>query len=344
MKFKNWVIILFSIASILTLNQCSKDDAGDSVVLALSVTDIGEQDFKVNWTSGESLSKTEIELSLSAEFNELVYQYTENDPNVITHMVEGLTGATKYYLRVRASLADGTTLPVVTKTVETSYASESVTILTTDGLELSGKLKYLESNSGPAPAIIFMHELGVWVNNWKAADVVPRLIAEGYVCLVFDFRGHGNSTSIPDVGILIEDWSLVATDLKSAMNFLKQDPRVDPTQFALAGGSLGAIMALAGNGYEEVKSSVALSPGKMGVFQIFPDQVLQNTLYIVGENDIHENPSINFPEHAEYLFGISESPKKLHIVNGSGSHGTDLLESKGVEDMILDWIKTGFTK
>jgi hypothetical protein len=53
---------------------------------------------------------------------------------------------------------------------------------------------------------------------------------------------------------LINDKSLLAKDLQAAIEYMNAHELVSGT-LGLIGGSMGAIMALAGNGYEEVLSS-----------------------------------------------------------------------------------------
>lgn len=343
MEFKNRIFSTPLLLLLIFLFACDKaDDQPETPSFSVSVSEIRETGFTVSWSATEPLNSVVIEVSKEIDMATIVYAYSEDQPGISSHSIDNLEGATNYYFRLKANFGDGSSFTTKSQAQQTSFTSETVTINTPDGMELSGKLSYLSYIQEPRPAIIFMHELGVFVNNWKAADVVKRLVAEGYVCLVFDFRGHGNSTSIPDLGMLISDWNLVATDLKSAMAFLKSNSHVDSTQLALTGGSLGAAMALAGNGYEEVRSSVALSPPKMGMYQIFPELILKNVCFIVGEYDIHTDPNVNFPEMATDLYGITQDPRSLTIIPSTGAHGTNLLESPGVEDLVFDWIKAGF--
>jgi len=52
------------------------------------------------------------------------------------------------------------------------------------------------------------------------------------------------------------------------MEYMQALPRVDGDNLALVGASLGGIMAIAGNGFEEVRSSFALSGGLMMALEI----------------------------------------------------------------------------
>jgi alpha-beta hydrolase superfamily lysophospholipase len=231
------------------------------------------------------------------------------------------------------------------KSVTTGYRSEIVSFTTEDGLTIAGKLFYLEHISATRPGIIFMHELGAFVNNWKGADVVINLVARGYVCLVIDFRGHGQSSpwDLPvDEGEVEEFINVLDQDLIAAMAFLKEYHTVDPNNLALVGGSLGGIMALAGNGFEEIKASVALSAPRLGVNSIFPDHQINAALFIAGELDINPVTGKNFADEAVIMHGQAAEPKKLIILDGRTDHGTELL-SPSINQEIIDWIEANLT-
>jgi alpha-beta hydrolase superfamily lysophospholipase len=167
---------------------------------------------------------------------------------------------------------------------------------------------------------------------------MKKLVAEGYVCLTFFNRGHGTSTPVDDLMDLINDKSLLAKDLKAAIDFMNGHELVSPGKLGLVGGSMGAIMALAGNGYEEVLTSVALSPAIDGVFVIFPGMTLSSAYYLVGELDIHDNPAVNFPAETNALYDLTEVPKKLNIIPATSDHGSDLLSRDSLNTSIVDWI------
>ena len=183
-----------------------------------------------------------------------------------------------------------------------------------------------------------MHEFGVWVNPWIGSDLMKQLVAEGYVCLTFFFRGHGTSTPVDDLMDLINDKSLLAKDLQAAIEFMNQHELVSSGKLGLVGGSLGDIMALAVNGYEEVLTSCALSPVSDGVFVIFPDMTLSSVYYLVGELDIHDEPAVDFPAETNVLFKLSDEPRKLDIISGTSDHGSNLLSRDSLNTSIRAWI------
>jgi len=249
-----------------------------------------------------------------------------------------MKGATKYFYRIKVELIDGTTKFSEAKVVQTSYKTEAVTIATSDGINIAGKLKYLESEQGIRPGIIFMHELGIWVNNWQNAEVVTHLIAQGYACLIIDFRGHGQSDDfpLPSVSEIEAFINEVAKDLIASIDFMKVHEVVDGERLVLAGGSLGAIMALAGNGFDEVKASVSLSASRLGINSIFQGVLINSAFFIASEHDI-TSQGVNFPDEATQMYNNAEEPKKLKIILSSSEHGTNLLTPE-LNQEIIDWI------
>lgn len=175
-------------------------------------------------------------------------------------------------------------------------------------------------------------------------ELATNMIAKGYVCLILDFRGHFLSDYVPlpteqsEVEPFIYE---VSKDLIAAVEFMKTHEKVDGDNLSLVGGSLGAIMAIAGNGYPEVKTSVALSGSTLGMYSVFPDFVVNSTFFIAAENDV-TSQGINFATEAQFLYQSSEDPKKLKIIPNSNEHGTALLTVSGLNEEIMEWIESGF--
>ncbi len=196
---------------------------------------------------------------------------------------------------------------------------------------------YKDSNSSLKPCVVFMHELGRG-RAWDHKDIVQKFAAKGYVCVLFNFRGHGNSTPVKDLTELLKDKSLVAKDLDAVFHYIKKDKRVDSTRVGLVGASLGGTMAVAGNGYTGVKASVCLSGVQDGIYTLFPGMLLKSTLYIVGEIDFSASLNIDFAKDAQIMYNQTSDPKKIIVVPGSENHGTDLLKIAGIEEEIMAWI------
>src|SRR4051794_30978301 len=77
-------------------------------------------------------------------------------------------------------------------------AQENVKILTADGIKLHGV--FYASEKKNAPTVIMLHSIGDGKSSkgqdWK--NLAETLNAAKYSVLMFDFRGHGESTTIDD--------------------------------------------------------------------------------------------------------------------------------------------------
>ena len=342
MKSQPIIRVFILCAFLLVLFSCKKEEANTPTSITMgSASDIKESSFKVNWSVNfNDISQLTIQLAFDESFSPIEKEVVVSHINQNNQEVNQLNGATQYNYRIKALLNNGDVIFSQISSVTTSYKSEPVSFTTSDGILIAGKLKFLESNSGAKPGIIFMHELGAWVNNWQNADVVTRFIAQGYICLIIDFRGHGQSSDFPlptDVSEIEAFVNSVSQDLIAAIEYLKTKNVVDSNRLALVGGSLGAIMTIAGNEFEEVKASVALSASRLGVFSIFPELHINSVLFIAGELD--ENvQGVNFAAEANALYNMAEEPKKIIVIPGNSSHGTNLLLTPGVNQEIIGWI------
>lgn len=343
MKYQTPTAIIF-LLFFLTACEIGVGPEGGEVatpeIKALSPTNISETGFQLNWSLNTQLgyNSISIELSEDREMTKIIKYVEIQDLTRLNHELSGLKGATKYFYRL--SLLSNSIHVFISevKEAETSFRMDSFELVTEDNYTLSSKLAYLESVSGSRPGIILMHEFGVWVNPWIGSDLMRQLVAEGYVCLTFFFRGHGTSTPVDDLMDLINDKSLLAADVKAAVEYLNGHELVSADELGLVGGSMGAIMALAGNGYEEVQTSVALSPIIDGVYVIFPDMTLSSVYYLVGELDIREDPAVDFPYETTALYDLTEDPKKLDIIAGTSDHGSNLLSRDSLNTSVKNWI------
>lgn len=337
--------LLYLVLLVLLTNSC--DTGGGSggeigpdtpVLKVLGPSELTETGFQLNWSITNAVGFETI-LILVAEDKEMteIVRYVEEDDKLVQNVsLSGLDGASKYFYRISLMNQGNTVTESEINMVETSYKLESISLVTEDDYSLSAKLAYLESVSGTRPGIIMMHEFGVWVNPWIGADLTKQLVADGYVCLTFFFRGHGTSTPVDDLMDLINDKSLLTEDLWTAIDFMNGHDLVSG-KLGLIGGSMGAIMALAGNGYEEVLTSVALSPTRDGVFLVFPNMTLSSVYYLVGELDIRDQQGADFPAEANVLYDLTEEPRKLNIIPGTSDHGSNLLSRDSLNASIEEW-------
>ena len=103
------------------------------------------------------------------------------------------------------------------------------------GNELCAASLYRPIGKGPFPIIIMAHGLG-GVRNMRLPAFAERFMAEGYACLVFDYRHFGDSEGLPrqllDVKKQLQDW-------QSALNHARTLPDVDCKKIVVWGTSFG---------------------------------------------------------------------------------------------------------
>ena len=337
-----YIVLLVFLASSCDMGGEGGGEPGPetAVLKNLDPSAISETGFQLNWsiTNPAGFNTIVILLSEDEEMTKIVKFMELNDISAPYVIFDGLKGATTYFYKVSLKNQGSTVVESDLKRVETSFKMESFNLLTEDSYSLSSKLAYLESVSGSRPGIIMMHEFGVWVNPWVGSDLMKQLVADGYVCLTFFFRGHGTSTPVDDLMDLINDKSLLTKDLQAAIDYMNEHELVSG-ELGLIGGSMGAIMALAGNRYEKVLTSVALSPTSDGVFLIFPDMTLTSVYYLVGELDIHDLEGADFPAESNTLYKLTEEPRKLNIIPSTSDHGTNLLSRDSLNTSIKEWFR-----
>lgn len=338
-KFLFLVLLVFLVCSCDTGGEMGGEPGPDLPVLRiLESTAISESGFQINWsiTNAVGFNTITVMVTEDEEMTKIVRVIELDDISAQNTSLDGLKGATPYYYKVSLENQGSTVLESEIKRVETGYRTDSFDLLTEDSYSLTAKLAYLESLSGTRPGIIMMHEFGVWVNPWIGSDLMKKLVADGYVCLTFFFRGHGTSTPVDNLMDLVNDRSWLEKDLQAAIDFMKEFDLVSD-KLGLIGGSMGAIAALAGNGYEEVLTSVALSPTRDGVFLIFPNMTLSSVYYLAGEQDISGQEGGDFPAEATALYTMTEEPRKLNIIPGTGDHGSNLLSRDSLNTSVQEW-------
>lgn len=314
------------------------DTTPDLNITVLDPTDMTESGFTAHWSINKTnITTLRIELAQNNDFAEIVKEISLNDPSQTSQWIDGLHGATKYYLRVIATLDDGTSGTSLNKTVQTSYQSEDANVITSDGIHIAGDLYYLNSNPAKSPAIILMGHMSI-INMWKNDDVFLNLLAQGYVCYVFNYRGHGPSEywdiisieTLEEIAEFVRDYA--SKDLEACYTYLRGHAKVDSTRIGLMGGSLGANESMIGNGWPGVKVSVGLTNSRVGLENT---GILQNVLFVVSELDC--NALFCFKDETEILYNNAAEPKKMIVIPGD-FHGLDMLLDKDLIQEILDWI------
>jgi putative phosphoribosyl transferase len=105
-----------------------------------------------------------------------------------------------------------------------------------NGTQLAARLRLPR---GRPPVVIFIHGLGSSKDSPRNLVVAEQLVDEGIGTVLFDLSGHGDSTANPRAGV--DDF---AADLEAVESWTCAQPGVDSSRLALAGSSLGAVVAL----------------------------------------------------------------------------------------------------
>jgi esterase/lipase len=108
--------------------------------------------------------------------------------------------------------------------------------LVNDGLSLDGDTFYPIEKTGKSPAILFVHG---WTSERKRSFQYAEALAElGYLCLLFDMRGHGTSEGNRDASTSREFLS----DAIAAYDYLANVKETDAYRISAIGSSFGGYL------------------------------------------------------------------------------------------------------
>ncbi len=128
---------------------------------------------------------------------------------------------------------------------------EAVRFTTYDAVELAAHLYLPEQKSQWSPGIIVCHGFGS--RKEHHADLGMAAAAQGFVTLIMDLRGHGESQGQLDANIF--------NDVAAALLFLQNRPEVNPMSIAVRGSSLGGWLAVhTASHLEDLSPVVAFCP------------------------------------------------------------------------------------
>lgn len=154
------------------------------------------------------------------------------------------------------------------------------------------------------------------------------LAANGIVALRFNFRGVGESEGQQT------DGRLEPLDIAGAIDFLLNQPDVNPEKFCLIGHAFGAYMALAYAAHDaRVRTVVAISPP---IFRITPNLAAfdRPRLFVTGEYD-EVAPRHKLEPWIEQLPGA----RALRVITGARHlmRGYEAIASGTVVQYVVRW-------
>jgi dienelactone hydrolase len=126
---------------------------------------------------------------------------------------------------------------IVGKTVE--YSAQ--------GVVMKGYLAYDENIQGKRPGVLVVHEW--WGLNDYARNRARMLAELGYTALAVDMFGDGKQAMHPDdakkfTSELMKNFDVAKARFMAALEFLKQQPTIDPTRIAAIGYCFGGGIVL----------------------------------------------------------------------------------------------------
>ncbi|MAT40385.1 MAG: hypothetical protein CL946_12385 [Ectothiorhodospiraceae bacterium] len=208
--------------------------------------------------------------------------------------------------------------------------SESVSIVTADGVVLSGTL-YKASASG-APAVICLHQWRSDRSSYSA--LAAELHKAGYNVLTIDARGYGGSTKT-EAGKRVRPDRDIQQDVAAAVKYMKD---MGGSKIGLIGASYGSSNAVIfASKASEISSLVLLSPG-LNYFNQLPT----------------EGPVAKLKGRAVFAAASKEDVRSLEAVNrykeilgadidvkiyDAAGHGTDMFDAEpGLKDAIKSFL------
>jgi len=138
---------------------------------------------------------------------------------------------------------------------------------TSDGTTMKGYMAYDDSVEGKRPGVLVVHEW--WGHNAYARSRADKLAALGYTALAVDMYGDGKTADHPDkagelAGSVLGNMDVAEARFKAAMDYLKQQPTVNPEYIAAIGycfgGGVVLNMALLGVDLDGVASFHGILP------------------------------------------------------------------------------------
>lgn len=152
---------------------------------------------------------------------------------------------------------------------------QPVTLDAPDGLTLVGSY-YAPTAAGDqdAPAILLLHQAASRKEAWY--PVIAPLLDAGYGVLTVDQRGHGRTGGKAVMPAMEQDVQLW-------LDWLREQPGIDPNRLNLMGASIGANLALRGMANDpDVVTAIALSPGLN-----YMEATTEDAITSIGERPVY---------------------------------------------------------
>ena len=179
--------------------------------------------------------------------------------------------------------------------VFTGQASASANIqgkvvdYSSQGVVMRGYLAYDENIKRKRPGVLVVHEW--WGHNEYARKRARMLVELGYTALAVDMYGDGKQAMHPDEAGkfssgLMKNFDIARARFMAALDFLKQQPTVDPNRIAAIGYCFGGaiVLNMARQGVN-LKGVASFHGSLTAVKPAQPGNVKTNILVLHGADD-----------------------------------------------------------
>ncbi len=225
-------------------------------------------------------------------------------------------------------------------TAHTDPPPEEVVLRTADGFSLPGDL-YVPDGIARPSGLILLHMYNSDRTSWEA--FAQRARQDGFLCLAYDMRGHGHSTS--------DGWTPKSArdpwrdaDVRDALDDIRYardlllERGANPDNLFIIGASIGANLALAyAKDDPSIQGVVMLSPGltykNLAIEKTMTELSDRPVLIMTAEGDSYAASS------SATLKAVAQGYSELRTYKGT-AHGTDLLSThRMVIPQILQWLE-----
>ncbi|MCZ7543712.1 MAG: alpha/beta fold hydrolase [Anaerolineae bacterium] len=179
-----------------------------------------------------------------------------------------------------------------------------------------------------SPGVLLLHMIGGDSESWSS--LTPALTQAGYATLAVDMRGFGETGGA-------QDWGLAEQDTYLWLDWLADQPEVDPNQLNIVGASVGANLALRAMAEDNrIVTTVALSPGAE-YWGVTTEEAMAGIgdrplYFIASQGDTYSAGSV------WYLAAMTQGDTAVRVYP-QDAHGTDILQGLvGVGMEIVDWM------
>ncbi len=157
------------------------------------------------------------------------------------------------------------------------------------GIILKGYLAWDENLKGKRPGILVVHE---WWGQNEYVRHRARMLAElGYTALALDMYGEGKIADHPDDAAkfsseLTKNFPVAKERFLAALDYLKQQPTVDPDRIGAVGYCFGGgvVLNMARQGVDDLKA-VASFHGTLGVVKMYKPEKITAAIRVYNGAD-----------------------------------------------------------